>query len=111
MDWKKLMIEHLNHTYNKLREVLDSVDPTMVVHPESGWRVQDIVGHLAAWYKERTLALQAWQDGREYLIPNYNTTSYNQQAYEARRRLSYPQIAAEFQAADERTDRRFAANS
>jgi hypothetical protein len=101
MDWKKLMIEHLNHTYSKLCDTLDSVDPTMVVHPESGWRVQDIVGHLAAWYRERIMALQAWQAGQEYLIPNYDTTSYNQRAYEARRHLSYSKIAAEFQSAHE----------
>ena len=45
---------------------LEGVDDRMVVHPESGWRVQDLIGHLAAWEREALAALQCLTEGDRY---------------------------------------------
>jgi hypothetical protein len=101
VDWKNLVIDHLNHVYNQMCDTLDGVDPDLIVHADSGWRVQDIVGHLAVWYEERIETLRAWQEGQDYRIANYERDTYNQQAYEARKNVSFRKVAAEWQSAHE----------
>lgn len=99
MDWKNLLLDQLNRVYSELTASIDGLDPELVVHADTGWRLQDVLGHLAVWYEERTMSLQAWLQGEEYRIKAYKRDSYNQQAYERRRDWVYGEVFAEWQQA------------
>lgn len=74
-------------------EALRGVDDGAVVHPETGWRVMDVLGHLAAWEHEVFAAIQAFTEGDEYTLgPDYDEQQYNTAAYERRRALDPAQI-------------------
>lgn len=82
----------------KTRVVLETTEATLVVHQDSGWRVCDLIGHLAAWDKEALVTLQAHQRGEKYLIPDYtNMDIYNLREYESRRALHLESVVAEWE--------------
>ncbi len=46
---KRRLIELLAQTHSITREVLVGVDLDKRVYPDSGWRIRDIIGHIATW--------------------------------------------------------------
>ncbi|MBN1200933.1 MAG: DinB family protein [Anaerolineae bacterium] len=100
-------IARLIRVLDKVRErtlsALDSVDPESVLHPASGWRVKDVVMHIAAWDDEAAKALRAYCDGISYAIAGYtNEDAFNQAVYEQYRDQPFENIKAELDAARER---------
>jgi hypothetical protein len=73
-------------------DALRGLDDWAVVHPETGWRVMDVLGHLAAWEHEVFAAIQAFTENDEYTIPNFDEQRYNTEAYQRRRALDPAQI-------------------
>lgn len=91
---KNQLIELLTQTHLAARETLGGVDLTLRIYTESGWRVRDIVGHLATWDQHTALSLRAYQTGSEYLIPDYieDEAKYNQAVVLEQQKLSDKQI-------------------
>jgi len=67
----------------------DDIDPALVVYEESGWRVKDILAHLATWDAETLRALHAHRRGGAYSIPGY-TDADDFNAYAASMRMDEP---------------------
>jgi hypothetical protein len=60
----------------------NGLDPNKVIYPESGWRVKDLLAHLAAWEAEVTTSIRAYIDGKEYTIPGFSSDdAYNEQVF------------------------------
>jgi hypothetical protein len=92
-DARDSLIIQLEQTFEAGKESLAEVKPELVVHPESGWRAQDIIAHITAWEEEVTRALEAYTWGKFYSIPDYEQERYNAAQYEARRGLSPDEVA------------------
>lgn len=83
---KLRLIALLERSRRESMAALQGVDPYTVVHEASGWKVKDIIGHLAAWEREALASLQAHAEGDEYSLgPDHHNGRYNQAAYEQRR--------------------------
>jgi hypothetical protein len=80
---------------------LDDVDLEMVVHKETGWRVRDVVGHIATWDREVAKSLRANMAGFEYLTPDLDEdeNEFNEAAVREQRKLTSEQILDEFEKA------------
>jgi hypothetical protein len=89
---KQRLIHQLETERRQTIAVLQGLDPYLVVHTDSGWRVKDLVGHLAAWDREVLAAMQAFHEGDHYIIPNFTSQGFNEAQYERRRTLDPAQI-------------------
>lgn len=75
---------------------LTDVDRTTIIYPESGWRVQDILGHLTAWEEEIARSLQAYRYNSAYRVPDFELQAFNTSNYELRKVLPARQIHADW---------------
>ena len=72
-----------------VRALIANADPQQVVYEESGWRVKDIIAHMATWETEMLRSLHAFRRGDSYIIPSYaDADDYN--AYAALVRMDEP---------------------
>jgi len=60
---KTQLIDQLKEAHQATLATVRDLDLGLVVHTDSGWRVQDILGHLAQWYENRILSVTAWHEG------------------------------------------------
>ena len=96
---KKELLRHLNETYQQSLVLLPTVDPFQVVYEETGWRMKDIVAHVATWDAETLRSLHAFRRGGEYIIPNYvGADDFNGYAATVRMDEPFAQILADWDA-------------
>lgn len=93
---KQRLIRLLKETLSDTLAVLERVDDyNAVAHSDSGWRVKDVIGHMAAWDHEAAAALRAFSRGEEYHIPGYaGMEGYNWREYEKRKELDAERVVA-----------------
>ena len=99
---KKRLVDNLTEVHISTRAVLDGIDLDMPVHMDSGWRVRDIIGHLATWDQEIVNSLQAFTAGSEYLTPDLDEeeVDFNERAVLKQSTLSSQQILEAFEKAN-----------
>ena len=100
---KKRLIDNLTDAHLALRKMLDEVDLEMPVYKDSGWRVRDIVGHIATWDREVAKSLHAYRSGSEYLTPDLDEeeVEFNEKAVQEQKHFSAGQILSELEQAYE----------
>jgi len=100
---KNRLIDYLTEAHLALRKMLDDVDLEMPVYKDSGWRVRDIVGHIATWDREVAKSLRAYQAGSEYQTPELDEeeVEFNEKAVQEQKQLSAGHILSEFEQAYE----------
>ena len=100
---KKRLIDLLTETHAATRATVEGVDPELRVYTdtEAGWRIRDVIGHLAVWDRETARSLRAFRAGTEYSVPEFDEDAYNQQAAEQQRKLTDQQAFAEWEQAHE----------
>lgn len=98
---KKQLLDRMAKAHQSLQDVLKDVDLEMKVHEDTGWRVREIVGHVATWDGEVAKSLRAYQSGFEYLIPDLDEEEieYNDKAVLEQKKLTSQQILDEFKKA------------
>ncbi len=96
---KQRLLDLLADSHSILRTKLEGVDPGLRVHTETGWRIRDIVGHIATWDREVVKSIRAFRAGSEYSIPDLDEDAFNQQAATAQRELTDQQLFAEWEQA------------
>lgn len=97
---KAQLIEQLTSIHRATETLIADLAPDLVIHTDSGWRLHDIIGHVAVWYRVRVKALHAWQRGDTFILPgvSFDTIdSYNQQTLEERQHWTYAAILADWQ--------------
>jgi hypothetical protein len=83
------LIRDLEDSYQRALVTLELVDPEQVIYEESGWRVKDIVAHVATWDAESLRSIYAHRRGSAYSIPNFGRIDdFN--AYAAHARMDEP---------------------
>ncbi|MGB3714241.1 MAG: DinB family protein [Candidatus Promineifilaceae bacterium] len=76
---KRRLLELLTLTHSETRTMLDGIDLDMHVYTESGWRIRDIIGHIATWDRQVANSLRAYRVGKEYTIRDLDEDAFNQQ--------------------------------
>jgi len=100
---KENLIKKLIDGYDAIYALIDSVDLTQPVHPDSGWQIKDILGHIATWDLEIAKSLQGFLAGSVYLTPDLDEEEidFNQREVDRKRSLSSKQILADWEQARE----------
>jgi hypothetical protein len=95
---KKHLLERLKGSHLTIRGILKGADLEMRVYTETGWRIRDILGHIATWDLEVADSLRAFSAGSEYSTPGVDgdETEFNKQAVFGQRKLSTEGIRAEW---------------
>jgi hypothetical protein len=98
---KRQLIELLIQTHSAIQATIEGIDLEMGVHPDSGWRIRDIIGHIATWDRQVEKSLDAYRLGNEYAIPNLDETNFNEQTVLEQQEMSAQQIIEEWEQARE----------
>ena len=96
---KTELLRALNDSHQQMLETLRGTDPEQVIYETSGWRVKDILAHVATWDAEVLRSFLAFRRGGAYSIPNFEgTDDFN--AFAASSRMDEPieQIRADWEA-------------
>ncbi len=98
---KKHLLDLLADAHSNLHATVDGIDPELRVHTDTGWRIREIIGHLATWDREVAKSIRAFRAGTEYSIPNLDEGVFNQQAALVQQELTVQQVFAEWEEARE----------
>jgi len=98
---KKYLLDKLDTTHSAIQEILEGVDLELQVYVDSGWRIRDILGHIATWDREVTKSLRSFLTESEYVIPDLDEdeSDFNEQAVSEQRELSTQEIVVEWEQA------------
>jgi hypothetical protein len=85
-DWSSeqtRLLNLLDRVREEMRGVANFSTANEIVYRDSGWRVRDIIAHVAAWEDESARALEAFLRGESYQIPGFVSDEiYNHQAHD-----------------------------
>lgn len=98
-DEKKQLLHLLADSQSATRDLIQGVDLLLLVHPPDGWRVREVIGHLAAWDRQVVKSLRAFIASREYAIPGLDEQAFNQAAVSQQAGLTDQQVMQEWEAA------------
>jgi hypothetical protein len=100
---KDYLLDRLAETHSAIHRLIKGIDLELRVYSESGWRIRDILGHIATWDREVTKSLRAFLTESEYIIPDLDNdeTGFNEKAVTEQSTLSTNQIVAEWKQARE----------
>jgi hypothetical protein len=96
---KQRLLELLTKTHTATRAILEGIDLTLRVYPDSNWRIRDIIGHVATWDRQSVISLRAYGLGEEYAIPNLDEDSFNEQDVSRQQEMSAKKIFEEWELA------------
>ena len=70
---KVALLRDMRDARQELLDAIDSLDPHTPLTSE-GWRLHDVIGHIASWDREALAAVQAFVGGDDpYLIDEYSS--------------------------------------
>ena len=99
---KNYLINRLAETHSSIRAILEETDLDICIYADTGWRIRDIIGHIATWDRQVTKSLIAFKAGKEYSIPELDEDAFNQQEVLEGRKMTTQQVLMEWEQA--RTD-------
>ena len=91
------LVELLTQTHTTTDALLDGINLDLRVYPDSGWRIRDILGHIATWDREVAKSLIASRNGEEYAIPEHDEDAFNAQDILSRQGLSSKAVFDEWE--------------
>lgn len=98
---KNRLLDLLTETYSTFLAAVEGSDPEMQVYTDSGWRVRDVIWHLATWDRQVAKSLHAFQAGGEYSIPDFAENDFNDVAFLEGNKLTAKQVYNEWEQARE----------
>ena len=99
LEEKTRLLKLLTETHSAIPRTVAGVDPELPVYPDSGWRIRDIVGHIATWDREVAKSLRAFRVGQEYVLPDHDEAAFNEQDILSQQELTSQQIFQEWELA------------
>ncbi|MBI5957123.1 MAG: DinB family protein [Chloroflexi bacterium] len=100
---KRRLIQLLDQTRKDTLLILSQVKAEQVIHPDSGWQVKDLVGHIVFWEEEAAAWLLALKEGRIYTIAEFESfEAVNHHDFKRRRDHTYQHILDDLHAVRER---------
>lgn len=83
---KERLINLLASERFKTMQALREVNDFTLIYQEGGWRIKDILGHIATWEREALATLQALNAGDSYSLgTDLDIEQYNLQEFEQRK--------------------------
>ncbi len=103
IEHKENILKRLSDSHTELEQTLEGLDLELVIHPDTGWSIRDILGHIATWDRVLIHTIQTFLEGSEYVIPGMvgDETDYNAQKVEEQRKLSSSVLLKEWNQARE----------
>ena len=100
---KRDIIQRLANAHDALKKSIDGLDLEQVIHEDTGWRIRDILGHIATWDRVLIHAIETYLSGSEYVISGMvgDETEYNSEKVEEQRTFSTTEILNEWNQARE----------
>ncbi len=95
------LLKSLADSHSSLNAMIDGIDPEMIVYADSGWRIRDIIGHIATWIHQTAKSLRAYQAGSEYSITNLEEDDFNEKTVRVQRAMTAQQVYGEWEQARE----------
>jgi hypothetical protein len=92
LDEKRRLVDLLTNTHATTLTILEGIDLGTPVYEDSGWRIRDILGHIATWDVEVAKSLDAYRDGKEYAIPNHDEDAFNDRDISRQSELSSVEV-------------------
>ena len=96
LEEKSRLLESLTQTHSATRETLEGIDLELPVYLDSGWRIRDILGHIATWDRQVAKSLRAYRDGKEYALPDHDEAAFNAQDVSEQQELKTQQVFEEW---------------
>ena len=96
---KENLIDRLSETHSLMRATLKEIDLDMQVYEDSGWRIRDIIGHIATWDRQVAKSVRAFSHGTEFAIPDFEEDAFNSENNEGQSKLTSQQVFEEWEAA------------
>ena len=95
---KDQTIKRLAQTHDDLEKSIKGLDLELVIHPETGWMIRDILGHIAIWDRILIRAINTFLSGSEYIIPGMvgDETDFNEAQVKAQKKFSSDHIYQEW---------------
>jgi hypothetical protein len=97
LEERRRLVELLAQTHSTTRALLDGINLEMRVYQDSGWRIRDILGHIATWDREVAKSLVAFRSGEEYAIPDHDEDAFNAQDILSQQGLTVEAIFEEWE--------------
>ena len=103
IEHKENILTRLSDSHTELEQALEGLDLELVIHPDTGWCIRDILGHIATWDRVLIHSIQTFLEGSEYVIPGMvgDETDYNTQKVAEQKKLSSLEILKEWNQARE----------
>lgn len=96
---KAELLRQLDQTHQEMLGLLRTADPEQVIYEETGWRVKDIVAHIATWDAETLRSFHALRRNTEYSIPNFtDVDDFNAYAAHVRMDETMERIMSDWEA-------------
>ena len=96
---KKHLLKLLTESHSATRATIEGIDPDWRVYTATGWRIRDIIGHIATWDRQVTKSLIAFKAGKEYSIQELDEDAFNQQEVLEGRKMTTQQVLKEWEQA------------
>ena len=77
---KTQLLDALSKSHAAALEIWEAADPEIRVYGDTGWRIRDIITHIAVWDQQSAKSLRAYRAGSEYAIPNLVEDDFNSQS-------------------------------
>lgn len=90
------LINRLGESHKTLRAAFKDTDLELVIHPATGWRIKDILGHIATWDRQAASSLVAFNEGSMYSIKDFDEDTFNKAEVSKARMLTDAQILEEW---------------
>ena len=68
-------------SYSTTLNAIKGNDLKIIVYEDPAWQLRDVLWHIAVWDRQVTKSIQAFTDGREYSIPNFDEDNFNGEAF------------------------------
>lgn len=103
---KNDLINQLDEIRAKTLPVFCQLEGSLMIYPEGGWRLMDVINHLAVWEEEVVATLQDYREGKERpaIDASQRTVEdeFNHRHFEARRQWSEQEVYASWEKARNR---------
>lgn len=93
---KEHLLDLLDESHSAMREMLEGIDLEMHVYTDPGWKIRDIIAHLAAWDRQVAKSIRAYKEGGEYSIVDFDEDAFNERVALEARKWSVEQVLAEW---------------
>ncbi|MBK5109055.1 MAG: maleylpyruvate isomerase N-terminal domain-containing protein [Anaerolineales bacterium] len=95
------LVNQLTQSFAATQAMINKLDLNLVVYADPEWRVRDVTWHLAVWDRQSAKSIQAFVDGSDYAIPNFEEHKFNTSAQLEGRSLTPEQLRRQCQQARE----------